>query len=635
MAWYNKYRPTNFDEVIGQELVKTVLINSVKADRIKHGYLLTGPKGVGKTTIARIFGNLINGFGSTRDFGVDGENSTAQLDIIELDAASNTGVDNIRQLIESAQTPPFAGKYKVFIIDEVHMLSKSAMNAMLKILEEPPSYLVFLLATTNPEKLLPTVLSRLTTLPLTSHSIDDIVESLTRICASEKITFDQKSLELIAKRANGGQRDAINLLETLSSYELGNYTVDNVVAILGLVSDENLNLLSESLLNKDLKSLKSVMLELAKSSMDGETFLGEYLDYLLEKAINFDYDGDILILALSEVLSYRLPITTIPSAIALLQVNLRKNLGTLNVGNSFGSNNTDDSISKKKSRDEVDFGQITKESSSEVLQSTPQPPDRGSSNFDPKKIAELQSSTKVPPMLKVSTKGLGFVSFENNILTLSTSNPFFKPQLELPKNKEFLINFLEVGALNIISGVGLGTNNSSDNAKSVSKTIMPSESKSETKKELPKSLNTNSQPSSTNFSNDSDESYGEDFNYNEDFDNTQSPNNTQKIVEQNIDTKKELANFDNNLEDQKQATPKKKTVKIDSNSKVFYEMFSELPVETIGGTSSIPMTTVSMEELIPKKKIESPSGDFDVNEGFEKANSHTDWDSAVDAFFDL
>jgi DNA polymerase-3 subunit gamma/tau len=247
MAWYNQYRPANFDTVIGQILVKQVLQNAITKNKIKHSYLLSGPKGTGKTTLARIFANTLNGVIASNLTETE-VNTEAKIDIIEMDAASNTGIDDIRSLIDNAQNPPLIGKYKIYIIDEVHMLSKSAMNALLKILEEPPVYLIFLLCTTNPEKLLPTVLSRLTHLKLTSHTLTDLTENLAKIAKSENMKIDQESLKLIAKRANGGQRDAINLLETLSSYELSEYTLAETASLLGIVPDKIFENLAEHLL---------------------------------------------------------------------------------------------------------------------------------------------------------------------------------------------------------------------------------------------------------------------------------------------------------------------------------------------------------------------------------------------------
>jgi DNA polymerase III subunit gamma/tau len=311
MAWYNKYRPQTFEEVIGQGLIKKVFINALKTGKIKNGYLLSGPKGVGKTTTARIFANELN---------QTSKNPEAKIDIIELDAASNTGIDNIRQLIESAQNPPISGKYKVYIIDEVHMLSKAAMNALLKILEEPPSYLVFILATTNPEKILPTVLSRLTSLNLSSHTLQDLVERLEFIANQEAVQIDLESLKLIAKRAGGSQRDSINLLETLSSFNLEKYTKKETSQLLGLVSEEVFINLASRLLEDNFDY--DFLSELENQTLEAESFLAQFLEFLIDQSFNSSSNYDGLILPVSEVLSLKLPTSSIISLLAILKTKI-------------------------------------------------------------------------------------------------------------------------------------------------------------------------------------------------------------------------------------------------------------------------------------------------------------------------
>jgi len=330
MTWYNKYRPTKFSEVVGQEMAKKILENSLKYNRIKHAYLFSGPKGVGKTTLARIFANELN---QTRT------NPEANLDIIELDAASHTGIDDIRLLIESAQTPPMSGKYKIFIIDEVHMLSKSAMNALLKILEEPPSYLIFLLATTNEEKLLPTILSRLTRLKLTTHSETDIVNRLAYITQQEGMIIDQEALRTIAKRSHGSQRDAINLLETLFGYNLDKYTNHEVYQLLGLVPTETLQHLADNLVNANLISPELIN-EIETSGIDGQELLSQLLELVLDTSLSGQSQWDRLILALAEVLSWQLPISSPLAALSLVKVKLQ-------ILNSAESSETSSGAKKK------------------------------------------------------------------------------------------------------------------------------------------------------------------------------------------------------------------------------------------------------------------------------------------------
>jgi DNA polymerase III subunit gamma/tau len=322
MAWYNIYRPSKFEDVSGQAIVKSVLQNALLHNKVKHGYLLSGPKGTGKTTLARIFANNLNDLDN---------NSQASMDIIELDAASNSGVDNIRNLIESAKTAPFAGAYKVYIIDEVHMLSKSAMNALLKILEEPPEYLVFLLATTNPEKLLPTVLSRLTKLTLTSHTLQDIIDRLKFIAKTEKMSIDQGSLELIAKRAGGGQRDAINILETLYSYGLDKYTLTETTNLLGLLHTELLSEIAGVFAQQDFVAIKEMITKVEKVGLDGESFLGQLLGFLLEQSFEVGGGFDSLIIPVAEILDLKLPINTISASFGLIQAKLKeKNIASTN-----------------------------------------------------------------------------------------------------------------------------------------------------------------------------------------------------------------------------------------------------------------------------------------------------------------
>ena len=208
-----KYRPTKFQDVVGQDHVTTTLQNAVKNNKVAQSLLFCGPRGVGKTTCARILANEINNFDFTNPL-----ESSNNFNIYELDAASNNSVDDIRNLIEQVRYPPQSGKFKVYIIDEVHMLSNAAFNAFLKTLEEPPSYAIFILATTEKNKVIPTILSRCQIYDFNRIEIPDIKNKVSEILKSEKISFEDEALHLIARKADGALRDALSTLDLIKTF---------------------------------------------------------------------------------------------------------------------------------------------------------------------------------------------------------------------------------------------------------------------------------------------------------------------------------------------------------------------------------------------------------------------------------
>ena len=238
---YRTYRPAKFSEVVGQDYIVKTLVNAIRSNKIAHAYLFAGPRGTGKTSVAKLFAKAIN----CQDFREEACDSCANCkaylegnhpDIIELDAASNNGVDDIRQIIEQVPYAPMLGKYKVYIIDEVHMLTTQAFNALLKTLEEPPAHVIFILATTDPQKVIPTVLSRCQRYNFSKINLYEIRKKTMEILKKENIPYDEKAVEEIARMAEGGMRDALSLLEQCLSYNPDALKLEDIEHIFGLTS---------------------------------------------------------------------------------------------------------------------------------------------------------------------------------------------------------------------------------------------------------------------------------------------------------------------------------------------------------------------------------------------------------------
>ena len=241
-----KYRPSSFDAVVGQQALTTTLKNAVASGKLAHAYLFCGPRGVGKTTCARIFAKVINCTNPKPDGDACGECESCKafaeqrsLNIFELDAASNNGVEHIKSLMDQTRVPPQVGKYKVFIIDEVHMLSQAAFNAFLKTLEEPPAHVVFILATTEKHKILPTILSRCQVYDFERMTVPDIIAHLKHVADDQGITYEEEALNLIAEKADGGMRDALSIFDQASSFCQGNITYAKVLDDLNVLDVDN------------------------------------------------------------------------------------------------------------------------------------------------------------------------------------------------------------------------------------------------------------------------------------------------------------------------------------------------------------------------------------------------------------
>lgn len=278
-ALYRQYRPLTFDQVAGQQHITTTLRNQVTGDRVAHAYLFAGTRGTGKTSTARILARAVN-CADRKDGNPCNRCKTCSralegklMDIIEIDAASNRGVDEIRDLREKVKYPPAEGRYRVYIVDEVHMLTAEAFNALLKTLEEPPSHVIFILATTEPQKLPATVLSRCQRFDFKRIPFPEMVKLLEQVSGEAGIDIDQRALELIAGRADGAARDALGLLDKCFAFEQGNLTLDRVVSVLGMAQDRLLFDLARRLSKRDAAGCIMLLDQAARDGRDtGQLF---------------------------------------------------------------------------------------------------------------------------------------------------------------------------------------------------------------------------------------------------------------------------------------------------------------------------------------------------------------------------
>jgi DNA polymerase-3 subunit gamma/tau len=282
-----KYRPATFDSVVGQAHVTDTLVHALRSQQVAHAYLFCGPRGVGKTTVARILAKAIN----CENLTPEGEacnacascqafNVNSSFNIFELDAASNNSVDNIRALVEQVRMPPAQGKYKVYIIDEVHMLSTAAFNAFLKTLEEPPPYVKFILATTEKHKILPTILSRCQSFDFRRIPVPEIAAHLRAICAQESITAEDEGLVIIAQKGDGSLRDSLSIFDRIASQSRGNITYAGVLSSLQLLDYDFFFRVTDALLREDLTQIFLILAEIQRAGFEGEAFLSGLAEHL-------------------------------------------------------------------------------------------------------------------------------------------------------------------------------------------------------------------------------------------------------------------------------------------------------------------------------------------------------------------
>lgn len=292
-ALYRKYRPSNFDEVVGQTHIIQTLKNAIVQNRIAHAYLFCGPRGTGKTSIAKIFAKTLNctnsqdapcGVCENCKMAANGSHP----DIIEIDAASNNGVDEVRNLIDKVKYAPMQGKYKIYIIDEVHMMTSGAFNALLKTIEEPPAHVIFIFATTEPNKVLPTIISRCQRFDFNKVSVNDIKYRLSVVCKNEGIEIDHDGLTLIAQLADGGMRDALSILDQCVAYCTSHIDVNDIRKIYGVITSEDIGQLFSSVYKKDVDSFIKDIQKYSDMGMDIKRLTADFI-HMLKDSLILDY----------------------------------------------------------------------------------------------------------------------------------------------------------------------------------------------------------------------------------------------------------------------------------------------------------------------------------------------------------
>lgn len=292
-ALYRKYRPQRFEDVVGQRHIIQTLKNAIDQNRIGHAYLFCGPRGTGKTTVAKIFAKMLNCESEhhkpcEKCVNCQMVQNGNHPDIIEIDAASNNGVDEVRNLIERVKYAPMQGKYKVYIIDEVHMMTTGAFNALLKTIEEPPAHVVFILATTEPNKVIPTIISRCQRFDFNKVCMEDLTKRITIVCEHENIQIDQEAIRLIAQLSDGGMRDALSILDQCVAFCTSKITVNDVRQIYGVVTLDELGDLFYALYKRNIEFVVQKIQEAEEAGMDLKRLTQDLIS-LLKDSIILDY----------------------------------------------------------------------------------------------------------------------------------------------------------------------------------------------------------------------------------------------------------------------------------------------------------------------------------------------------------
>jgi len=486
-VFYRKWRPQTLAEVVGQEQVTQTLLNALASERVSHAYLFCGPRGTGKTTTGRILAKavncLTNGKGEPCNTCSMCQAITEgrALDVIEIDAASNTGVDNIRNLRERVNYAPGEARHKVYIIDEVHMLTTPASNALLKTLEEPPPHVIFILATTEAHKVLPTIMSRCQHFDFRRISQTDIVAKLTRICEQEGISMDSEALRLIAKSATGSLRDAENLLEQLTTYYGAEVGLQQVQDTLGITGDQRVKEVVKHMIDNDVSAGIRTINEVNNDGLDLRQFNRELMGYLrglLLAKTGSDESADFTAEDIAELktLAAKAPLSLILKAIKLFsQIELSfDNYSTLPLElalvdcNQVAEEKRENPVKEDKPKRRQPAKAATppatppqpkpKQSTAEpepTTEPTPPPPQAATTPLEPgSEIEQLNSNwrqvieqapeeiKRTPAIAILRSAGVKPVSIEDDTVVLAFRYSYHKEHIEKPENQLIAVKVL-------------------------------------------------------------------------------------------------------------------------------------------------------------------------------------------------
>ncbi len=454
-ALYRKYRPTKLEDVVGQDQVITPLRNAINQGKIAHAYLFIGPRGTGKTSVARIFAHAVNHF----NYQVE----DSYLDIIEIDAASNTGVDNIRELREKAVIAPTKGKYKVYIIDEVHMLTKSASNALLKTLEEPPAHVIFIMATTDAHKVPITISSRTQVHTFRLADPETMLKHLRAISDAEQIPITDDALKIVVERGDGSFRDSLSLLDQIATLSTDTITAELLTSTLGLPQSSQLSALLSAYAERNFSTIHNLLKDLLNTGIKPEIIASELISRIITSP-----SPDLLPL-LSKLPEVQPPFPEAKLLLALLQPSLESPSSTrapINPSSSHMSTPATPTPSPTTLRSIPNSRSNVEPESNTIPEATPTPKPNTKTNATPESDSVPVSSpagySSQPfawddflDQLRETNEALYAQlqkidhEYDNNTLHLYPQSKFVKTLLEKPRNHQILLDSLGGIALNI------------------------------------------------------------------------------------------------------------------------------------------------------------------------------------------